>query len=156
MGKQMDAHRRVLLGAAYLLTLGMAAGCVRGGGSNGGSAASATNDAATADAPVKPEFRYKVTQGDGANFYRISPQQPSGPDEVIKKDTRVTLLKRYGGFSQVQVPNFGPGYIASENITRLSAQEVAEEDAALLAKQAPPAMLAPTDGTGGGSARIKR
>ena len=137
-----------LLVAGVLWVAGMA-GCLGGGKSAGGGAAAGSSATDAPDAPVKPALRYKVVV-DQTDFFRISPQQPAGPDDHLKKDTRVTFLKRYGGYTQVRTAGGIPGYVPSEDVAQISAQEVAQEDAALLARQAPPAALAPiTSGPGG-------
>ncbi len=121
------------------------AGCAAGGGK---PADGAPGTAAADTTTVKPQFRYRVV-ADGANFYHISPQQPGGADEHLKKDMRITFVKRYGGYSEV-LANGTQGYVASDDIIQISAQESAAEDAATLARQAPPNALAPTtDGPGG-------
>lgn len=143
-----------VLAAGYLWTLGLA-GCLHGGG--GGKTAASPAAAAPApagvDAPVKPEFRYKVA-ADQTDFFHVSPQQPSGADEHLKKDVRITLVKRYGGYSEIKTAGGITGYVPSDEITRLSTQEVAQEDAALLAKQAPPAALGPVPGGPGAAYSI--
>lgn len=122
------------------------AGCAAGGGKTADGAQAAPS--AEVGAPVKPQFRYRVVE-DQADFFRISPQQPGGADQHLKKDLRITLVKRYGGYSQVEA-NGTTGYVASDQIAQISAQEAAAEDAAELARQAPPNALAPTlDGPGG-------
>ena len=142
---------KVLIAAAgCALTLAVAGGCASAGkpadgGGHAKAPAAATSDA---NAPVKPELRYKVVEDD-TNFYRTSVQQPGGPDDHLKKDTRLTFVKRYGGFSQVQTRGGLTGYVPSSGIAPLSAKEVADEDAATLAQQAPPNALAPmTSGPG--------
>ncbi len=144
-----------LAGAGCLLATGMA-GCLHGGktaGGNGSSSSAAPAPAADANVPVKPEFRYKVA-AETTDFFHISPQQPGGADEKLKKDTRVTFVKRYGGYSEIKTAGGVTGYVPSEEITRLSPQEISQEDAALLAKQAPPALLGPVPGGPGGTYSI--
>lgn len=138
--------RSLSLAVAAGLLATAATGCLRGGSGkkadNAGPAAAAT---ANADAPVKPEFRYKVV-AETTDFFHISPQQPGGADEHLKKETRVTLVKRFGGYSEIKTAGGITGYVPSDEITRLSAPEVAQEDAALLAKQAPAGLLGPVPG----------
>ncbi len=146
------AKRLLLLaGAGCLLATG-ATGCLRGGKTAGGDH-EATAATADVNAPVKPEFRYKVA-ADTTDFFHISPQQPGGADEHLKKDVRLTLVKRYGGYSEVKTMGGVTGYVPSDEITQLSPQEVSQEDAALLAKQAPPALLGPIPGGPGAAYAI--
>jgi hypothetical protein len=50
-------------------------------------------------------------------FYRYGPQQGSGPDGELPKDTVVKLIRNSFGFSKVQVPSTGQqGFVASEDI----------------------------------------
>ncbi len=140
-----------LAAAGYLLATGLT-GCLHGGGKTADGPGSS---AATADvnAPVKPEFRYKVA-AETTDFFLISPQQAAGPDDHLKKDARVTLVKRYGGYSQIKTAGGLTGYVPSDEITRLSPQEISQEDAALLAKQAPAAALGPIPGGPGAAYSI--
>ena len=117
------------------------AGCAGGGKSAGGGAAS------TADAAVKPDARYKVV-ADQADFFHNSVMQVGGADEKLRRDTRVTLLKRYGGYAQITA-NGSTGYVASDAIAPLNASDLAAEEAATRAQQAPPDALAPANGPGG-------
>ncbi len=129
-----------------LLASGLA-GCKGGGKSADGG----TNPAAVADvdAPAKPEFRYKVT-AETTDFFYIGPLQAGGANEKLKKDTRITLLKRYGGYSQIKTAGGISGYVPSDEIAQISAQESAAEDAERQARLAPPSTLAPlTSGPGG-------
>jgi hypothetical protein len=85
---------------------------------------------ATAGSNVPANDRYKV-KADTADFYAYGPQQPSGPDETLKKDARLTLVGRAFGYSRVTLADGKTGYIGTEDITPLSAAEIAAEDAAL-------------------------
>ncbi len=138
-----------LAGAGCLLATGVV-GCLRGGKTADSGTAAATADV---NAPVKPEFRYKVT-AETTDFFHISPQQPGGADEHLKKDARITFVKRYGGYSEIRTAGGTTGYVPSEEITRLSPQEISQEDAALLAKQAPPSLLGPVPGGPGAAYSI--
>ena len=150
--RSMKNVKVMIAAVGCALTLAVAAGCARGGKTaDGGGSATTKAPGGTAgdvNAPVKPELRYKVVADDTA-FYRLSVQQPGGPDDHLKKDTRLTLVKRYGGFAQVQTRGGLTGYVPSSGIAPLSSKEVADEDAATLAAQAPPNALAPlTSGPG--------
>ena len=137
----------VVVAGCLLLASGLA-GC-KGGGKAADSGANAAAATADVDAVIKPEFRYKVIASATA-FYHVSPLQAGGVDEMIKKDTRITLLKRYGGYSQIKTVGGISGYVASDEITQISAQESAAEDAERQARLAPPSALAPmTSGPGG-------
>ena len=125
-------------GLALAAALG---GCAAGGAKAADGAAASAN--AEVGAPVKPQLRYKVVE-DQADFFHLGPQQPGGADEHLKKDTRITLVKRYGGYSQVEAHGT-TGYVASDQIAQISAQESAAEDAATLAQQAPPNAVAAND-----------
>ncbi len=65
--------------------------------------------------------RYKVT-ADTTNFYSYGPQEPNGPDSVLKKDTKLTLIKREFGYSRVKTPDNQTGYVGTEDIGPLSAR----------------------------------
>ena len=110
-------------------------GCLRPGGSANGSAAT------PADAPVKNADRYKVA-ADTTPFYHYGPQQLNGSDDDLKKDTRLTMLNRGRGYSQVRLPNNETGYVGTEDIAPLSPAEIAAEDAQKLAAITPAGVAA--------------
>ena len=89
---------------------------------------------------VDPANRWKVT-ANSASFYKLGPQQPGGPDLGLKQGTRVTLTRRSFGFSQVQLEDGTAGFIGTEDITRLTPEEIAAE-----AK--PPVILAAANARG--------
>lgn len=107
----------------------LAAGCAP----LGGEVAPAT--AAVAGAG---EELYRVS-ADTTSFFRYGPQQPSGPDLALKKDTRLVMLKRSFGYSQVRTPDNQVGYVGTVDLTPLSAEELAAEKAqqAALLRPAP-------------------
>ena len=131
-----------LMGAACLLTAAGLAGC------KGGSAASATTAANNAaplptDGSVPSADRWKV-KADTTPFYHYGPQQLNGSDQDLKKETRITMLTRSGGYSRVRLPSNEVGYVGTEDITPLDANEIAAEDAqklAAAAAAAPPGAL---------------
>ena len=135
------AHRALLLTAAGGLLAMLATGCA-GGGKSGGDA----GPASAVDASVKPEQRYKVL-ADEVDFFHNSVLQPGGADEKLKRDTRVTLIKHYGGYAQIQA-NGTTGYVASNEVGPLSAADLAAEEAVARAQQAPAGALAPVSGPG--------
>lgn len=60
-----------------------------------------------------PEY---VIVRDFSPFFRLGPQQPSGPDASLRVDTRVKLLRREMGYSLVQLEDSRTGYLANENM----------------------------------------
>ena len=98
-------------------------------------------------APTKPEARFKVAADPTAPFFKYSPQQASGADQQIIKDTRVELLSRLAGYSKIKLPNGNIGFMDSSDLIHLSPKEISDEDAAFAAKQAAAAQaLAVTQG----------
>jgi hypothetical protein len=95
--------------------------------SAGGGKAANPPVAANANAPAAD--RYKVT-ADTTPFYRYGPQEANGPDETLKKDAELTMIKRSSGYSEVTAPDGQTGYVGTDDIGQLSAQEVAAENAA--------------------------
>jgi hypothetical protein len=51
-----------------------------------------------------------------AEFFKYGPAQSFGPDFVLKKGDRLTMLERTWGFSKVQTENGLVGYVASEDV----------------------------------------
>jgi hypothetical protein len=113
---------RVTAGAVLCAMVLAAAGCQAGGKKT------ANAPAANANAPASD--RYKVT-ADTTAFYLYGPQQPSGPDQTLKKNDKLTMLKRSYGFSRVKAPDGQTGYVGTEDIAPLTPEEIADEDAAL-------------------------
>ena len=131
-----------LLGALFLTVAGLLAGCA----AHGGKGNAANNDPGPdLSAPAKPADRYRVT-ADTAAFFRFSPQQASGPDMQVKKDTRVTLLSHVAGYSKIRLPAGDVGFVDTGDIGHLSPKEIADEDALYAAQHAPPAAFAPITG----------
>jgi hypothetical protein len=114
--------------------------------SQGKSAAGATKAAAHPGAPATD--RYKVKAATTA-FYTYGPQQPSGPDETLKKDSRVTMVSRSFGYSRVTTSDGKTGYVGTEDIEPLSAEEIADENAALQPQPLPLPPGAVSQGSGG-------
>jgi len=51
------------------------------------------------------------------SFFRFGPQQGSGPDESLPKDTLMTLIRPSFGYCKVQLmPSAKEGYVACEDI----------------------------------------
>jgi len=51
-----------------------------------------------------------------APFYRLGPQQASGPDVSLQQGTRIKLLRKEMGYSYVQLEDGRAGYTANESI----------------------------------------
>ena len=116
---------------AVLLSIG---GCKRGDA----TPATATNKpAATTNVDPDPitavpdKDRYKVT-ADTTGFFRYSPLQAAGSDFDLKKNARLTMVKRGRGFSQIKTEDNQIGYVGTEDIAQLAPNEIAQEDAATL------------------------
>src|SRR6188768_3492964 len=50
------------------------------------------------------------------SFYRYGPQQGNGPDQTLKKDTLMTLIRPSFGYCKVHLLEGAEGYVASEDI----------------------------------------
>ena len=63
-------------------------------------------------------------------FYRYGPQQGSGPDEELPRDTLVKLIRHSFGYSKVAIAASGQqGFVASEDLTVASAALIAAASA---------------------------
>ena len=114
----------VLAAAAVALPwLVAVVGCQPTAGNAGGGTTAA---APTSPAAVAKAGRYKVTAA-SASFYRLGPQQPGGPDLGLKQNTRLTLIRRGFGYSQVQLEDGTAGFVGTEDIVRLTPEEIAAE-----------------------------
>lgn len=69
-----------------------------------------------ASKPGGPSSGYYSVTSPTAEFYKYGPAQSFGPDLVLKKGERLTMLERQWGFSRVLTSNGVAGYIASEDI----------------------------------------
>jgi hypothetical protein len=49
-------------------------------------------------------------------FYRYGPQQGSGPDKTLPKDTLMTLIRSSFGYSKVKLTTGEQGYVARDDI----------------------------------------
>lgn len=130
-----QATARLALGSFFAAALLAAAGCA-------GNKAVANNPGRDLSAPVKPEDQYKITADPTAPFYRFSPQQAAGPDQQIKKETRVELVSKLAGFSKIKLPSGDVGFVDTADIGHLSPKEIADEQALAAAQQAQAAALA--------------
>ena len=90
--------------------------------------ASVSTDPITA---VPDKDRYKVT-ADTTGFFRYSPLQAAGSDFDLKKNARLTMVRRGRGFSQVKTTDNQIGYVGTDDIAQLPPNEIAQEDAATL------------------------
>lgn len=127
--------RGLALAALTAVALATAAvvGCKNAGDADG---ATATSNAPAANGATPIGDLWRVT-ADSTSFYRFGPQQPSGPDLALKKDTRVTMLKRSFGYSQVQTADKQVGYVGTSDLQPLSAEELKSEQAAQAAAAGP-------------------
>jgi hypothetical protein len=50
------------------------------------------------------------------SFFRYGPAQASGPDQVLVKGEKLTLVKREFGYSRVHLGDGRSGYVATEDI----------------------------------------
>jgi hypothetical protein len=104
----------------------MATGCF--GGHSPQTAAAATGGVPAAD-------RYRVV-ADATPFYRLGPQQAGGPDLSLKRGDEVTMDQRSYGYSRVTTSSGMVGYVGTEDITQLTAEDLAAENAAEAQAQA--------------------
>lgn len=73
--------------------------------------------------------RYKVV-ADQTPFFRYGPQQAGGPDLSLKKGDEVRMVQRAYGYSRVTTAAGMVGYVGTEDITQLTAEDLAAENAA--------------------------
>lgn len=66
--------------------------------------------------PSGPGAGYYSVTSPTAEFYKYGPAQSFGPDLMLKKGDRLTMLDRQWGFSRVLTANGVAGYVASEDI----------------------------------------
>ncbi len=60
-------------------------------------------------------------------FYRYGPQQGNGPDEQLRKDAIMKVIRPSFGYVKVQLQDGQSGYVASEDIGLASKSLVAEK-----------------------------
>lgn len=70
----------------------------------------------TPDGPIDASEAEDYEVATATPFYRLGPQQPSGPDLSLDEGRRVKMLKRSFGFSQVMLDNGWDGWVATEAI----------------------------------------
>ena len=136
MKENLFQGMRLALGVLAMAALLIAGGCA------GGKKTAVDDAGRDLSAPIKPEDQYKITSDPTAGFFRYSPQQPAGPDQQVKKETRVELISKLAGFSKVKLPSGEVGYVDTADIGHLSPKEIADEQALIAAKQAEAAALA--------------
>lgn len=76
------------------------------------SGCQSTDEAASSEGQTD---RYQVA-AETTPFYRLGPQQDAGADLQLGKGTRVTMLKRSFGFSNVELDNGWDGWVATSDI----------------------------------------
>jgi hypothetical protein len=69
-----------------------------------------------ASKPTGPKSGFYVVSATSAEFFKYGPAQSFGPDFVLKKGDRVTMLDRTWGFSRVMTENGVAGFVASEDL----------------------------------------
>jgi hypothetical protein len=71
-----------------------------------------------------------------APFYKYGPAQTFGPDEILGRGTRVTLMSRDMGFSRVMLENGVTGYVANEDVDVLPPEPVPTAQPAVVTQRA--------------------
>jgi hypothetical protein len=99
--------------------------------------------------------RYRVT-AETTPFFRLGPQQPAGPDLALKKDTRLSLVKRGFGYSQIKLDDGTVGYVGNEDIKLLTPEEAANETTLTLTNTTGPGGSAALFGGAVGPAAVSR
>lgn len=66
--------------------------------------------------PSGPASGYYSVTSPTAELYKYGPAQSFGPDLMLKKGERLTMLDRQWGFSKVMTAHGDTGYVASEDI----------------------------------------
>lgn len=109
---------RALLAVSCGLLMGCAAGPKGGAGSNN---------------------RYAVSSGH-CEFYKNGPAQAFGPDAVLPKGQKVTMIVREGPFSQIRLEDQQVGYVATDELTQLPPEKATPKPMALASRRraAPP------------------
>ena len=66
--------------------------------------------------PQVPTTRYVVANGSGAQFYKYGPAQAFGPDSVLPRGYRLTMVDRAFGYSRVALADGMNGYVSTEDV----------------------------------------
>lgn len=110
---------------------GLLAACVALSGcattSQGDGTGAANNSGTNSDYWVTSDF---------TPFFRMGPQQPSGPDQSLKKETRLTLSRKSYGYSEVILEDGTSGWVANDDIRPIPA-EVLKSEQDLMAMGSP-------------------
>ena len=61
-------------------------------------------------------------------FYRFGPQQGSGPDRDLPRDTTLTVIRKSMGYSKVRLPDGQEGFVPSEDLSRAPEKLIAHAD----------------------------
>ena len=93
---------------------------------------SANNNAALPGNGATDTYRVRA---DSTAFYHVSPLQAAGADEQLRKDTEVTMLQPSRTFSRIKTARGETGYVATEDIGPLNAQEIAAANAGSIQAQ---------------------
>lgn len=120
----MNAFQRMRREALGVMAAGALCAAVIGCAPKDGATPPANATAATGAS----DDLYRVS-ADTTSFFKNGPQQPSGPDLALKKDTRVVMVKHSFGYSQVRTTDNQVGYVGTVDLTPLSAEELAAEKA---------------------------
>ena len=111
-----------------LLPLVLAAGCHPAQD----AVTSANNNAALPGNGLTDTYRVRAAT---TAFYHVSPLQAAGADEQLKKDTEITMLQSSRAFSRIITAQGETGYVATEDIGPLNAQEIAAANAGSIQAQ---------------------
>jgi uncharacterized protein YgiM (DUF1202 family) len=68
-------------------------------------------------------------------FYKNGPAQAFGPDAVLPKGQKVTMLVREFGFSQIRLDDQQTGYVATDELTQLPPEKVTPKPVALASRR---------------------
>jgi hypothetical protein len=87
-------------------------------------AAACTTSSTSDVSPAKSGSFYAVSS-EKTPFYRYGPQQGSGPDQQLSRDTIMTLIRPSFGYCKVQLLGGEQGYVAAEDIKPASHELIA-------------------------------
>ncbi len=65
---------------------------------------------------AQPQTDHYMVTAESTPFYRYGPAQGTGPDFMLVKDRRITMLKRSFGFCRVATEKGQTGYVPTEDI----------------------------------------
>jgi len=81
--------------------------------------------------------RYMVSSA-RCEFYKNGPAQAFGPDAVLPKGQKVTMVAREFGFSQIRLEDNTVGYVATDELTQLPPETPTPKPIAARRRSAPP------------------